>query len=301
MNEVAEQIIIGSRGSDLALWQAHFVKSKLQELGCSVTIKVIKTRGDQIQNLSFEKMEGKGFFTKEIEDALLSNEIDLAIHSYKDLETAEVPGLKIAAVSYRETPTDCLLINKSAVDESHYLSLKKNATVGTSSARRKAQLKAFRKDIQLMDLRGNVPTRINKLREGNFDAIMLASAGLKRLEIDLSEFYVKHLDPTEFIPAPAQGVLGLQTRTVDEKTNKIVVQLNHSDVLETINTEREVLKLYSGGCQLPLGVYCIKEGAQFNIWGALGHDDGTVSRAHLQANSTTGLAEELINSLKKKT
>lgn len=294
------KIIIGTRGSDLALWQANFVQQKLLELSCDAEIKIIKTRGDQIQHLSFEKMEGKGFFTKEIEDALLSKEIDLAIHSYKDLETADVTGLHIAAVSYRETPTDCLLIDKNFVDESKYLSLSENATIGTSSARRKSQLKGFRNDLIIKDLRGNVPTRIESLRKGNYNAIMLASAGLKRLEIDLSDFYVKHLDPKEFIPAPAQGVLGLQTRIEDKQTNSIVSLLNRDDVKETIAIERQVLKLYSGGCQLPLGVYCEKNNGNFEIWAALGHNDNTVTRAHLVEKSASSIPQKVIDLLKKK-
>lgn len=295
-----KHISIGTRGSDLALWQAHFVKGQLEALGCTVEINIIKTRGDNIQNLSFEKMEGKGFFTKEIEDALLTKKVDLAIHSFKDLETAEVPGLTIAAVSYREDPTDCLLIKKDAVDESKHLSLISNAKVGTSSARRKAQLKGFRSDIELLDLRGNVPTRIDKLRSGNYDAIMLATAGLNRLEIDLSEFYVKNLNPKEFIPAPAQGVLGLQTRFDDNRVIEIVKQLNDSKVRETISIEREVLKTYSGGCQLPLGVYCEKIDGKYNVWGALGQDDETVSRAELVTANASSAPTDLIEALKKK-
>ena len=258
-----QKITIGTRGSDLALWQAHFVKGELEKLDCEVVIDIIKTRGDQIQHLSFEKMEGKGFFTKEIEEALLSKQVDLAIHSFKDLETAAVPGLDIAAVSYRENPTDSLLIKKDAVDSSQHLSLKTGAKVGTSSARRKSQLVGFRQDIELVDLRGNVPTRIEKLRDGKYDAIMLATAGLNRLAIDLSEFHVEQLDPKEFIPAPAQGVLGLQTRTTDSATNAIVNQLNDALVRERIEIERGVLKIFSGGCQLPLGVYCEKENDEF--------------------------------------
>jgi hydroxymethylbilane synthase len=297
---VQKKITIGTRGSDLALWQAHFVKGQLEELGCEVTIAIIKTRGDQIQHLSFEKMEGKGFFTKEIEDALLSKQVDLAIHSYKDLETAHVPGLVIAAVSYRENPTDSLLIKKESVDNSQYLSLKTGAKVGTSSARRKAQLIGFRNDIELVDLRGNVPTRIHKLRDGKYDAIMLATAGLNRLNIDLSDFHVEQLDPKEFIPAPAQGVLGLQTRSSDSRTIEIVSQLNDSVVKEQINIERNVLRIFSGGCQLPLGVYCEKENDDFLLWGALGHEGGHVSRAHFVTQNPDSAAQKMVDLLKKK-
>ena len=171
-----QHIIIGSRGSDLALWQAHHVKSQLEKLGCTVELKIIVTQGDAIQHLSFDKLEGKGFFTKEIEVALLNKSIDLAVHSHKDLETNPPAGLMIACVSEREDPADLLLIAKSAVDKKNDWTLKTNAIVGTSSARRKSQVVRFREDVEIKDLRGNVPTRIQKLRDGNYDAILLAKA-----------------------------------------------------------------------------------------------------------------------------
>ena len=153
------KITIGSRGSDLALWQAHHVKNRLEQLGAEVTIKIIKTQGDRIQHLSFDKMEGKGFFTKEIEAALLAEEIDLAVHSHKDLETTQPQGLIIAAVSEREDPSELILVRKECVDLNQPLDFKEGAIVGTSSARRKSQLLNIRPDIQIKDLRGNVPPR----------------------------------------------------------------------------------------------------------------------------------------------
>ena len=251
-----EKIIIGSRGSDLALWQANFVKSELEKLNCEVEIKIIKTQGDKIQNLSFDKLEGKGFFTKEIETELLAGTIDLAVHSHKDLETNPPAGLKIAAVSDREDPAELLLINPDAVDEQYPWSLKKDAVIGTSSARRKSLVVRFREDLEIKDLRGNVPTRIQKLKDGYYDAILLAKAGVSRLEINLDDLKVVELDPTEFVPAPAQGVLGLQVREGDERVENIVSQLNNAEVAEKIGVERKVLNLLEGGCQLPLGVYC---------------------------------------------
>lgn len=251
-----KHVIIGSRGSDLALWQAHFVKSELERLGCSVELNIIKTKGDKIQNLSFDKLEGKGFFTKEIEDALLTKEIDLAVHSHKDLETNPPEGLIISSVSDRANPADILLINKNSIDNSQKWGLKKGAIVGTSSARRKSQMLKYRSDVIINDLRGNVPTRINKLRQGDYNAILLAKAGVDRLEIDLSEFVEIVLNPAEFVPAPAQGVLGLQIRESDQELNDILQKMNFPDVQKRINLERNVLNLLDGGCQLPLGVYC---------------------------------------------
>ena len=251
-----KHVIIGSRGSDLALWQAHFVKSELERLGCSVELNIIKTKGDKIQNLSFDKLEGKGFFTKEIEDALLTKEIDLAVHSHKDLETNPPEGLIISCVSDRANPADILLINKNSIDNSQKWGLKKGAIVGTSSARRKSQMLKYRSDVVINDLRGNVPTRINKLRQGDYNAILLAKAGVDRLETDLSEFVEIVLNPAEFVPAPAQGVLGLQIRESDQELNDILQKMNFPDVQKRINLERNVLNLLDGGCQLPLGVYC---------------------------------------------
>ena len=251
-----QHIRIGSRGSDLALWQANHVKNQLEQLGCSVDITIITTQGDAIQDLSFDKLEGKGFFTKEIEHALLEKSIDLAVHSHKDLETNQPEGLIIACVSEREDPADLLLVAKSAVDSACLWDLKENAVIGTSSARRKSQVVGFREDVSIKDLRGNVPTRIQKLREGQYDAILLAKAGVDRLKIDLSEFHVVVLDPTEFIPAPAQGVLALQIREEDEALFTLLQKMNHSTVQNQIAIERKVLNLMQGGCQLPLGVYC---------------------------------------------
>ena len=254
-----KKIVIGSRGSDLALWQANHVRKQLEDLGHEIEIKVIVTQGDAIQHLSFDKLEGKGFFTKEIETALLEGTIDLAVHSHKDLETNPPKGLMIAAVSEREDPSELLLINKSKVDLTQEWNLVEMGIIGTSSARRKSQVIRFRPDLEIKDLRGNVPTRIQKLRDGNYDAILLAKAGVDRLQLDLSDFHVEVLDPTVVIPAPAQGVLALQIREIDTKLFHILQQINHPEVAQRIAVERKVLNLLEGGCQLPLGVYCETE------------------------------------------
>lgn len=293
-------IKIGTRGSDLALWQANFVKGELEKMGCEVEINIIKTQGDKIQHLSFDKLEGKGFFTKEIEEALLNESVDLAVHSHKDLETNQPEGLEIVAVSDRENPSDILLIQKDAYDPSKQLALKEGAVVGTSSARRKALLNAFRSDIEIKDLRGNVPTRIDKLRQGNYDAIVLANAGVSRLEIDLSEFQVEVLKPQDFIPAPAQGVLGLQIRSNDEQTRKFVSQMNNAEVKSIINIERGVLNKLNGGCQLPLGVYAEKINGKYEVWTALGQEDGSLKRLQTTFNSEEGAADAIVAELKKK-
>lgn len=253
------KITIGSRGSDLALWQANHVRKQLEALGHTIEIKVIVTQGDAIQHLSFDKLEGKGFFTKEIETALLEGTIDLAVHSHKDLETNPPAGLIIGAVSEREDPSELLLIRKEKADASQDWNLAENAVIGTSSARRKSQVMRFRPDLEIKDLRGNVPTRIQKLRDGNYDAILLAKAGVDRLGLDLSEFHVEVLDPTSVVPAPAQGVLALQIRESDTALKEILKAIDHPEVAKRIGVERRVLNLLQGGCQLPLGVYCENE------------------------------------------
>lgn len=292
------KIIIGSRGSDLALWQANHILRKVQKLGLTAEIKIITTQGDAIQDLSFDKLEGKGFFTKEIEDALLKKEIDLAVHSHKDLPTTSPEGLKIAAVSEREDAAELVLIRKESVDNGQKFAFKKHAIVGTSSARRKSQLLAFRKDIKIEDLRGNVPTRIQKLRDKKYDAIMLAAAGVERLHIDLSEFKVLRLDPKEFIPAPAQGVLGLQIREDDHELFEYINKLNSEKVEDIIGVERMVLNLFDGGCQLPLGVYCIKEDNKFKVWTSKADAWDTMpKRLYFESFTDEGLAEKIVNAL----
>jgi len=202
--------------------------------------------------LSFDKLEGKGFFTKELEEELLEGSIDIAVHSHKDLPTENPPGLIIAAVSEREDPSELLLILKDCVDVRQKLSVKYGGKVGTSSNRRKAQLLAYRPDLDIKDLRGNVPTRVNKLRDENYDAIMLAKAGVTRLGLDLSDFQVEELTPIELIPAPAQGALAIQIRENDSELFNALQPLNHPEVAKELAVERTVLKLFGGGCHLPL-------------------------------------------------
>lgn len=291
-----KHVTIGSRGSDLALWQAHFVESELKKLGCSVTIQIIKTQGDKIQHLSFDKLEGKGFFTKEIEDALENGSIDLAVHSHKDLETNPPEGLSIACVSERAHPSDMLLIRKESVDQNSKWDLKIGAVVGTSSARRKSLLITLRPDISTLDLRGNVPTRIQKLRDGSYDAIVLAKAGVDRLGIDLSEFHVTILDPKSFVPAPAQGVLGLQIREKDTELHALLQKMNHPEVQQRVGLERKVLNLLEGGCQLPLGVYCSPENELYVAHAAAAGDPCVFLK--YSVTEFEGMAEKVIADLR---
>lgn len=289
-------IIIGTRGSDLALWQANFVKDRLAEINVPATLKIIKTQGDRILNLSFDKLEGKGFFTKELEEELLAGTIDLAVHSHKDLPTENPPGLIVAAVSEREDPSELLLILKDCVDVKQKLSVKFGGLVGTSSNRRKAQLLAVRPDLEIKDLRGNVPTRIQKLRNEEYDAIMLAKAGVSRLGLDLGDLYVEEIGPTEFIPAPAQGVLAIQVRENDKELFELLQALNHPQVAENLAVERKVLRLFGGGCHLPLGCYCRKDDGVFQVFTskANAEDEKVPDRYFTEAATTEGLPEKIV-------
>jgi hydroxymethylbilane synthase len=290
-------ILIGTRGSDLALWQANFIKDRLAEIGVDSQLKIIKTQGDKILNLSFDKLEGKGFFTKELEEELLNGSIDLAVHSHKDLPTTNPEGLIIAAVSEREDPAELLVILKDCVDIQQKLSVKFAGMVGTSSNRRKSQLLAARPDLEIEDLRGNVQTRLQKLRDENYDAIMLAKAGVIRLGYDLSEeFHVEELEPTELIPAPAQGVLAVQIRESDTALFDLLQPLNNLDVAEQIAVERKVLNMFEGGCLLPLGCYCRKNGSLFQVWTSKA-SEGTdfPDRLFMQSKTTKGLAEKIVS------
>jgi hydroxymethylbilane synthase len=288
-------VIIGTRGSELALWQANFVKDSLAAINITAELKIIKTQGDRILNLSFDKLEGKGFFTKELEEELLAGTIDLAVHSHKDLPTENPPGLIIAAVSEREDPAELLLILKDCVDVRQKLSVKYGGMVGTSSNRRKAQLLAIRPDLEIEELRGNVPTRINKLRDENYDAIMLAKAGVSRLGIDLSEFHVEELTPTEFIPAPAQGVLAIQIRESNTDLFEALQALHHPEVAEDLALERGVLKMFGGGCHLPLGVYCRRDDGKFQVFTSKAEaGDEFPDRFFIESDTLDGVADKIV-------
>lgn len=247
--------IIGSRGSDLALWQSRNVQSQLTTWGYTSEIKIIQTQGDIASNLTFDKIEGKGFFTKEIEKALLDKEIDIAVHSHKDLQTTSPEGLMIGALSVRANPEDVLLVRLDKYVENAYLNLAADAVIGTSSSRRKAQLIDLLPGAKLRDIRGNVPRRLEKLRSGEFDAIVIARAGIERLELGLEGLHQIVLDPTLFVPAPAQGVLAIQCRNDDDATVRALAQIHCKEVEDSVWIEREILRRMEGGCHLPLGVF----------------------------------------------
>jgi hydroxymethylbilane synthase len=240
---------IGSRGSQLALWQANHIAALLTGRGHQVEIVVIKTTGDKITDVALAKVGTKGMFTKEIEEALAEGRVDLAVHSLKDLPTELPAGFELAAITTRQHPNDVLLSLK--YHSIHELAM--GARVGTSSLRRQAQLKAIRPDLDIYPLRGNVDTRIRKLEEGEYDAIILAAAGLYRL--NRTEL-VKQVIPTEIMcPAAGQGALGIEIRAGDSATRECVAFLDDPAARASTSCERALLNALGGGCQVPIGAF----------------------------------------------
>jgi len=251
-----QTVKIGSRGSDLALWQAHHVRDLIEKRGHATELTIIKTTGDRIDDVPFSKMTGKGFFTKELEDAQLDGRVDLAVHSMKDMTTEEPPGLALGAMIGREDARDLLLAQKGVIshEASRILPLRPGTSLGTSSARRQALARFHLPNVRLVELRGNVPTRIQKLRDGHYDAIILACAGVARLGLDVSEFDTVALDPSHFVPAPAQGMLALQCR--DEAwLRALLAGLHTHEAARSVAAERWLLARLEGGCSLPFGCH----------------------------------------------
>ena len=265
---------IGTRGSELALWQARRVRALLQQVaGVEAELVIIKTSGDKDPDTPLVGMTGKAFFTKEIEDALLAGEIDLAVHSLKDLQTVMPCGLMLGAVPERADRRDILLIRNEAFDSDRPLRLKTGARVGTSSARRVAQLRFHRPDLVVEPLRGNVPTRVRKLHEGQYDAILIATAGTDRLGLPLDEFRVYRLPESLIVPAPGQGALSVQIRESDAKTARVVAKLDSPTMREIVDLEREILSRLEGGCQLALGTAAERTPNGYRLAMFLGTDD----------------------------
>ena len=293
-------MIIGTRGSKLALWQAHYMQDKLRALGHESELRIIKTQGDKIQHLGFDKLEGKGFFTKEIEDHLLAGDVDLAVHSLKDMPTSQPEGLTLAALSYRADVRDLIIIHKDKAVDGKPFKLADGATIGTSSNRRKAQLRELHPGLVPVDIRGNVPTRLEKARSGELDAVVLAAAGLERLEIDLSDMVVIRPSPKEFVPAPGQGVMAIQTRKDDIPLRRQLAPLHDVIIGECTNVEREVLSMMEGGCSMPLGVYCNRDQMNnYHVWAAFAETEHSpVKRVQVSSSTRNGLAEEIVKKLR---
>jgi hydroxymethylbilane synthase len=241
---------IGSRGSQLALWQANHIAALLRGEGHQVEIEIIKTTGDRLQEVTFAQVGSKGMFTKEIEEALADGRVDLAVHSLKDLPTELPEPFTLAATPPRVDPRDVFVSLRHA----NLAALPDGARVGTSSQRRRAQLKALRPDVEAVEFRGNVDTRLRKLAEGQVEAILLAAAGLDRL--GRTDWVRERLDPKLFCPAAGQGALGIETRRDEQATLDAVAFLDHPDTRFAVTAERAALAALGGGCQVPIGIHC---------------------------------------------
>lgn len=280
---------IGTRGSALALAQAADVARRLAAVGHDAEIVVISTEGDRVTDRAFIDVGAFGVFVREIESALLSREVDVAVHSYKDLPSRGPDGLMIGAVPERVDAADVLVVRRAALAAPRGgLPLHEGATVGTSATRRRALLLDARPDLRTDLLRGNVPTRVRALEEGRFDAIVLAAAGLSRLArvdgpdrlILPADVTVERLDPLVFVPAPSQGAIAMQVRTDDRAVRDVVAVLDNARVRLTLQAERRALTLAEGGCTLPFGAWCTADATGvLTLTVALGLDDGTVARA----------------------
>jgi hydroxymethylbilane synthase len=262
---------IATRKSKLALWQAHFIKAELQRFHPGLTVELlgITTKGDKILDVPLAKVGGKGLFVKELEQAMLEGRADIAVHSMKDVPMEFPEGLGLAVICAREDPTDAFVSNHF-----NYLEeLPKGAKVGTSSLRRQLQIKALRPDLQLLDLRGNVNTRLAKLDAGEYDAIILASAGLMRL--DFHHRIQSRLTDEQCLPAGGQGAVGVECRLEDAATKALLAPLHHKDSADRVMAERALNKRLEGGCQVPIACFAELEGDRLWLRGLVGEVDGS--------------------------
>ena len=268
------KVVIGSRGSDLALWQANFVKKELERKNRNIVvdIKIINTKGDKILDVSLSKIGDKSLFTKELEIQLLEKKIDLAVHSLKDLQTQIPDGLKLSAVTKRHGVEDVLIARKKGIT---ILTLKEGATVATGSLRRGCQLLHLRPDIKTVDLRGNVQTRIEKFLKSNWDAIILARAGIERLKL---KKHISSYIPTDLmLPAVGQGALGIEIHKDNFFIDELLQKIHHEDTFSAVLSERSLLKTLEGGCQVPIGAIAEVKPNGLYLDAMVGSLDGTIT------------------------
>jgi hydroxymethylbilane synthase len=270
------QLRIGSRGSQLALWQANHVKSLLEKQGHTVSLEIIKTTGDKITDVALAKVGTKGMFTKEIEEALEEGRIDLAVHSLKDLPTELQPQFALAAIMTRQDPRDAFL----SVEYDKFTDLPKGARVGTSSLRRQAQLKSVRPDLDIHPLRGNVDTRLRKLEEGQYKAIILAAAGLNRLGLTAR---VREIISADVVcPAVGQGALGIESRSDDPNTKELLNFLDDAATHTACDAERSLLRTLGGGCQVPIGAHAVASQVGLRLTAVVARPDGSLVLREVQ-------------------
>jgi len=281
------KVVIGTRASKLALWQAEWVKSELERRnpGLEVELNKIKTTGDKILDVPLAKVGGKGLFVKEIEEALLRGEADLAVHSMKDVPTEFPQGLHLAVICEREDPRDAFIapLEGSKFKVQRFGELPEGANLGTSSLRRSSQLLSIRPDLKIVQLRGNLETRFRKLDEGQFDAMILAAAGVKRLgwEQRITEI----IDPAVSLPAIGQGAIGIECRTDDGFINSLIAPLNHKETSICVRAERALLKRLQGGCQVPIAAHAVIRDGRLVMDGLVGSVTGDrIIKEHLEGN-----------------
>jgi hydroxymethylbilane synthase len=263
------RLIIGSRGSQLALWQANWVKDQLSRQGHEVEIRIIKTTGDKMQNVALTQSGTKGLFIKEIEEALLEGSIDLAVHSMKDLPTDQPAGLAVAAVPEREDARD-VFIGQSGKE---FSALPPGSRVGTGSLRRQSQLRRLRADLEIVPMRGNLDTRLRKLDRGDCNALVLAAAGVHRL--GLRERITSYFAPDEICPAVGQGALAIEIGDQDAEVGEAVKSLDHPATHRAVRAERAMLRRLGGGCQVPIAAHAVSENGQLKLLGVVANLDGS--------------------------
>ncbi len=269
-----QKLVIGSRGSELALWQSKFIKKELERKNknLAVEIKIINTKGDKILDVALSKIGDKGLFTKELETELLKGTIDIAVHSLKDLQTEIPKGLKLAAVTKRHPVEDVLIARKKGTKIKN---LREGAVVATGSLRRRSQLLHIRPDIQITELRGNVPTRIKKFKESNWDAIILARAGVERLKLDRNISSLITID--EILPAVGQGALGIEIRENNLFAEKCLKIIHDEKTFIAVRAERALLKTLEGGCQVPIGAFAQVKQNGLYLDAVVGSIDGSIT------------------------
>jgi hydroxymethylbilane synthase len=287
-------IRIGSRGSQLALWQANYIAVALRSRGHEVSIEIIKTTGDQMQAVALAKVGTKGMFTKEIEEALVERRIDLAVHSLKDLPTELAPEFALAAFPERADPRDAFVSLRYA----SFFDMPSGSKVGTGSPRRQTQLRSLRDDLEYIEFRGNIDTRLRKLQEGQAQAIILAASGLERL--GSTEWIRQRFDPGNLCPAAGQGALAIECRADETVTHEAVAFLDHADTRFAVTAERAALNALGGGCQVPIGMFCRREGASFRIDGVVAGAEGRdIVRASTLGTGAGALGEAVAGLLLK--
>jgi len=293
--ERRDKLVIGTRGSKLALWQSNYIKDRLEELtGLPVELKIIKTTGDKILDVPLAKVGGKGLFTKEIEVELIDGTVDLAVHSMKDVPTELPEGLVMAAMPERVDPRDVIVSGANYTIDT----LPQGGKLGTSSLRRRSQVKTLRPDLEIVDVRGNLDTRMGKAENGELDAVILASAGITRL--GWADRITHYISPEQMVSAVGQGAIGIEIREDDEFMQDVCTKILDPDTMTCVTAERVVMKKLEGGCQVPIGAYCRIEGDELVMDAFVGSIDGTtILREQLRGpvDDPIGLGDAMVAAL----